>query len=61
MNAEHFDNFIKFTKEALKDLDYGEQKDFICPICGANAHAERIPDGGVLSAKCDSCTMAVVK
>lgn len=50
-----------FAIEASKDLNPGESKDFICPVCGGKAYAERVKLNGHLHAKCEKCGITVME
>ena len=50
-----------FAIEASKDLNLGESKDFICPVCGGKAYAERVKLNGHLHAKCEKCGITVME
>lgn len=60
INKKVIDPFA-FAIEASKDLNPGESKDFICPVCGGKAYAERVKLNGHLHAKCEKCGITVME
>ena len=58
MYTDNFENFVRFTRAAMKDLEKGEEKNFICPLCGGRAYASRMINGH-LHAKCVDCKASI--
>lgn len=61
MEKQDMDKYVLFIGEAHKDLEKGQSKDFICPICGGNAHAAKASNNGHLHAYCENCKMSIMQ
>lgn len=61
MEIQDMDKFFLFIGEADKDLEKGQSKVFICPICGGYAHAAKASNNGHLHAYCEKCKISIMQ
>lgn len=52
---------LKFRQMAGMGLKKGEEKEFVCPLCGGKAKASRDSAKGHLWAECEECGMKIIQ